>query len=165
MDQPTQNNSSTQPDTLNQEIGPPVGPVLPPEISAEELKQQRKILFAVVGVFVVILVIIIAAVVVLIQPTTDTERIRDIFIIMIAAMTLLLGFVLVILIIQLARLINLLQNEIRPILEATNETTRTLRGTAVFMSEHLSEPVIKVNESMAGIQRFMDLLNPGKSKK
>lgn len=165
MDQTTQSDSSPQINVLTPESSPPTGPSLPPEISAEELQQQRKIVFAVIGVVVVILVIIIGAVIFLIQPSTDTERIRDVFIIMIAAMTLLLGFVLVILIIQLARLINLLQNEIRPILEATNETTRTLRGTAVFMSEHLSEPVIKVNESMAGIQRFMELINPGKSKK
>lgn len=165
MDQTTPSDSSPQINVLTPESSPPTGPSLPPEISAEELQQQRKIVFAVIGVVVVILVIIIGAVIFLIQPSTDTERIRDVFIIMIAAMTLLLGFVLVILIIQLARLINLLQNEIRPILEATNETTRTLRGTAVFMSEHLSEPVIKVNESMAGIQRFMELINPGKSKK
>jgi hypothetical protein len=76
-----------------------------------------------------------------------------------------MGFVLILLIVQLARLINLLQNEIRPILESTNETTRTLRGTAVFMSDHLTEPVIKANESLAGIQRLMDIINPSKTRK
>jgi hypothetical protein len=78
---------------------------------------------------------------------------------------LILGFVLVLLIVQLARLINLLQNEIRPILESTNETSRTLRGTAVFLSDNLTEPVIKLNESLASLQRFLELIRPGKRNK
>lgn len=115
-----------------------------------------------------VLIIVVGTVVsiyFLLQPTTDTARIRDVFVIMIAAMTLLMGFVLILLIVQLARLINLLQNEIRPILESTNETTRTLRGTAVFLSEHLSEPVIKINEYSSGLQRFMEIINPSKPRR
>lgn len=120
------------------------------------------------GVTLVVLLILVGtgiAIYILMQPTTDTERVRDVFIIMIATMTLLMGFVLILLIIQLARLINLLQNEIRPILESTNETTRTLRGTAVFLSEHLSEPVIKINEYSSGLQRLMDIINPSKPRR
>lgn len=135
---------------------------LPPEITYKELQQQRKLLVGILIFVLVILGITIAAVVFLIQPTTDAERVRDVFIIMIAAMTLVMGFVLILLIVQLARLINLLQNEIRPILESTSETSRTLRGTAMFMSDHLSEPVIKLNEYMAAMQRFMEMINPRK---
>lgn len=138
---------------------------LPPEITAQDLKLRRNII---VGVTLVVLLILVGtgiAIYILLQPTTDTERVRDVFIIMIATMTLLMGFVLILLIVQLARLINLLQNEIRPILESTNETTRTLRGTAVFLSEHLSEPVIKINEYSSGLQRLMDIINPGKPRR
>jgi hypothetical protein len=138
---------------------------LPPEITAQQLKQQRGIILGITFFLVLILAGTVVAVYFLLQPTTDTERIRDVFIIMIAALTLLMGFVLILLTIQLARLINLLQNEIRPILESTNETTRTLRGTAVFMSEHLTEPVVKMNEYSAGLQRLLDILNPGKRSK
>jgi hypothetical protein len=140
-------------------------PQLPPEVSAQELKQQRKILLAIGGFLVLMLAVLGISVWLLTLPTTDTARVRDIFIIMIAAMTLVLGFVLVLLVYQLARLINLLQNEIRPILESTNETSRTLRGTAVFLSEHLAEPVIKLNESLAAWQRLRDMLNPGRNRK
>ncbi len=138
---------------------------LPPEITAKDLQQQRKIIIGVVLFVVVILVATLVSVYFLLQPTTDTVRIRDVFIIMIAVMTLFMGFVLVILIVQLARLINLLQNEIRPILESTNETTRTLRGTSVFLSEHLVEPVIKMNEYSSGLQRLIEIVNPGKSRR
>jgi hypothetical protein len=138
---------------------------LPPEITAKDLQQQQRVMIGIIAVVVVILVLTVASVWLLLLPTTDTERIRDVFIIMIAALTLIMGFVLVLLIIQLARLINLLQNEIRPILESTNETSRTLRGTAVFLSDNLSEPVIKLNEYMAAMQRFMEMINPGRSRK
>ena len=59
------------------------------------------------------------------------------------------SFTLVILIIQLARLINLLQNEIKPILDSTNRTVSTMRGTVTFISDNLTEPVVKLNEYFA----------------
>jgi amino acid permease len=89
--------------------------------------------------------------------------VRDIFIIFMALVFLLLSASLVILIIQLATLINLLQNEIKPILESTHETVNTLKGTTTFLSNNLVEPVIKLNESLAGLKRFFDLIRPGRS--
>jgi len=78
--------------------------------------------------------------------------------------SLLIGAVLVILIIQLARLTNLLQNEIKPILDSTNETVSTLRGTTVFLSNNLSEPLIKLNEYFAGFMKLLDILGIGQRK-
>jgi hypothetical protein len=71
---------------------------------------------------------------------------------------MILGVSMVILMIQLATLINLLQNDIKPILDATNETANTLRGTAVFLSNNLSEPVIKLNEYTSGLLKFAELI-------
>jgi hypothetical protein len=71
---------------------------------------------------------------------------------------MILGVAMVILIIQLATLINLLQNEIRPILDSTNDTANTLRGTAVFLSDNLVEPVIKINEYLSGLYRLFELI-------
>jgi hypothetical protein len=73
--------------------------------------------------------------------------------------SLLIGAALVVLIIQLASLINLLQNEVKPILKSTTETVNTLRGTTEFLSENLVEPVIKLNSYMAGLKKFFDLFN------
>jgi hypothetical protein len=58
----------------------------------------------------------------------------------------------------------LLQNEIRPILESTNETANTLRGTAVFLSENLTEPVIKLNEYAVALRRLVELLGLGRKR-
>ena len=123
--------------------------------SPEQLRQQRQIILIIVLIaFVVFLVIATVAVILLMQPVTTTERLANVFIIFMALESLFLGLTMVVLIIQLARLINLLQNEIAPILESTNETVNTLRGTSEFLSDNLVEPVIKVNEQMAGVRQL-----------
>ncbi len=64
--------------------------------------------------------------------------------------------------IQLARLIVLLQNEIKPILDSTNEAVSNLRGTTIFLSDNLVEPVIKLNEYLAGFSQLVGVLGLGK---
>jgi membrane protein implicated in regulation of membrane protease activity len=144
---------------------PSESPSAAPEVSPEEqLANQRRLVIGIVLAVIVVIALAGVAVWFLLQPTVDTERIRDVFIIFIALQTLLIGFVLIILVYQLARLINLLQNEIKPILDATNQTASTLRGTAAFMSDHLAEPVIRLNEYVAALQRILELLNLSRRK-
>jgi len=90
---------------------------------------------------------------------------RDIFIILMALETILIGVALTILIIQIARLTNLLENEVKPILDSTNETISNLRGTTKFLSDNLVEPVIKLNEILAVFQRVTDILKLTKINK
>jgi hypothetical protein len=123
----------------------------------EAERRQRTIVIAVAVSVIVILALIIAAVIWLIQPNTPTEKIRDVFIIFMALESLLIGAALVVLAVQLASLINLLQNEVRPILDSTNETVNHLRGTAEFLGENVVEPVIKLNGYLAGMQRMLEL--------
>jgi len=111
----------------------------------------------VIGV-VVLLILLGVAIYLLLQPTTPTDKIRDVFIIVVALESLVIGVALVVLVVQLASLINLLQNEIRPILKATNETVNNLRGTAEFLGENMVEPVIKLNGYMAGLNRMLELM-------
>ena len=126
------------------------------ENKTEEMDQRKVIIIAIIFVLI-ILGGIIAAVSGLLNPNTPTERIRDIFIIFMAFESLVIGAALVILILQISTLINLLQNEIKPILDATNETVHTLRGTTAFLSENMAEPVIKLNASLAGLQRVFEI--------
>jgi hypothetical protein len=93
-----------------------------------------------------------------------TALIRDIFIIFLGFEFLLLGIALIILILQLARLINLIQNEIKPILDSTNETVSTLKGTTAFLSDNLVQPVMKLNETFAGFQRLLQISGIMKKK-
>jgi hypothetical protein len=116
----------------------------------------------VVAVAVLAVIVLVAllglAIYVLLQPSTPTERWRDIFIIVVALESLVIGAALVVLMIQLASLVNLLQNEVRPILEATSDTVNTLRGTAEFLGESVVEPVIKLNGYLASLRRVLELM-------
>lgn len=130
------------------------------EEAAQRETERRQRTIVITAVIVVVLLIggIVAAIIGLLQPNTPTEKIRDIFIIFMALESLLIGVALIILIVQFASLINLLQNEVRPILDATNETVNHLRGTAEFLGENVVEPVIKLNGYLAGMQRMLELI-------
>jgi len=130
--------------------------------------EQRRGIIIMVVVIIILLASVVAGVVALaVAPAHVAAQIRDIAIIMLAIQSLMIGLVLVVLIVQLARLINLLNNEIKPILDSTNETVSHLRGTTVFLSENLAEPVIKLNEYLAGIMQLFTVtgLNRKSSKK
>jgi hypothetical protein len=138
---------------------PPVS--TPAEIAAqaEAVRKQRLVISAVVAVVVVIIVAIGFAVYGLTLNPAFAQNLRDIFIIFMALESLIIGVALVVLIIQIASLINLLNNEIKPVLEATNETIATLRGTTQFLSENLVEPVVKLNSYVAGLQKMLGIFN------
>lgn len=124
----------------------------------ETERRQRTILISIIVGVVLLLILLGLAIYFLLQPTTPTDRIRDVFIIVVALESLVIGVALIVLIVQLASLINLLQNEIRPILNATSDTVNTLRGTAEFLGENVVEPVIKLNGYLAGLYRMLELM-------
>jgi hypothetical protein len=139
-----------------------IPPALPPGASAgTKTANPKSKIWIVVLIAVLILGGIVAGTIYLLQPGSPTDKIRDVFIIFMALEFLVVGVALVILMIQLAILINLLQNEVKPILNSTNETVNTLRGTVTFLSDNLAEPVIKLNQTMAGFKKLLDLLRPG----
>ena len=136
-------------------------PQLTPEQLAELREQERKqkqMMAGIIAVIVLLVALLGVAIYFLLQPETPTDKIRDIFIIVVALETLVIGVALIVLVVQLASLINLLQNEVRPILNATNETVNSLRGTAEFLGENVVEPVIKLNGYLAGLKRMLELL-------
>lgn len=129
------------------------------ENTPEDMRGQRTAIFIAILFGIVILGLLVWGIVSLAQAEPSaTAKTRDIFIIMMAFMSLFIGLALIILIVQIASLINLLKNEVKPILDATNETVHTLRGTTAFLSENMVEPVIKLNTHLAGLQRIIELL-------
>lgn len=120
-------------------------------------RRQKWIVAGILAGILLFLSLLTLAVFALLQPASPTGTIRDIFIIFMALESLIIGAALVVLIIQFASLLNLLQNELRPILQATNETVNNLRGTTEFLSENLVEPVLKLNSYLAGLRKFFDM--------
>ncbi|WKZ48071.1 MAG: hypothetical protein QY306_01725 [Anaerolineales bacterium] len=130
---------------------------LTPEQVEQEKQMKRLMIWVIVGA-VTLLILLGVAIFFLLQPATPTDRIRDVFIIVVALESLVIGVALIVLIVQLASLINLLQNEVRPILKATSDTVNNLRGTAEFLGENVVEPVVQLNGYLAGLYRMLELM-------
>jgi hypothetical protein len=139
------------------DISPEIDFQRTPEQIAQDQQMKRVMTGVIIGV-VVLLILLGVSIYFLLQPATPTDKIRDVFIIVVALESLVIGVALIVLVIQLASLINLLQNEVRPILKATNDTVNNLRGTAEFLGENMVEPVIKLNSYMAGLNRMLELM-------
>ena len=88
----------------------------------------------------------------------ELEAVRDVFIIALALESCIFGILLTIMLIMLVRLVNMLEFEIKPILEKTNETIGMVRGTTTFVGENVVQPVVKGTAFMAGIRRGLRVL-------
>lgn len=143
---PTVPHSNNAPPPLEAERGPSEG-------------QRKAILIGAVVVLILLIVGGLVAALWLVQNPAQAASVRDVFIIFMALEFMLIGVALVILMVQLAVLTNMLQHEIKPILQSTTDTLNTVRGTTVFLSENLVDPVIKMNAALAALAQVMDTLN------
>ncbi len=116
----------------------------------------RRIALIASGVLIglIVLLFVIALVLTLVTHgdfAAIIRTIRDLVIIFLALEGILIILSLAVLALQVAQLVNLLQNEVKPILENTQETVKTAQTTVEFMSENLTEPVIRASGFMAGM--------------
>ena len=126
------------------------------EIQPEVAAEKKPILAIIIGVLL-LLGLIVGLVFLARAEGQVVTQVRDIFIILMALMMFVIGVALVVLILQIANLTNLLQHEIKPILHSTTDTVNTLKGTVRFLSDNVSEPVIKLNESLASVKKLVDI--------
>lgn len=118
--------------------------------------------YVIIGVIVLILLgLALAAGILYLAAnySAEIEAVRDVFIIALALESCVFGVVLMLMLIMLIRLVNTVEFEIKPILEQTNETIGTVRGTTNFVSKNLIDPVVKTKSYVAGVrQGFRALL-------
>ncbi len=145
--------SRTVPHSNNSAPAPQAAPTGPTE-------GQRKLMVigASIGLVLLIALGIGAAIWLVGQPETAAS-VRDVFIIFMALEFMFIGVALVVLMVQLAILTNMLQHEIKPILQSTTETLNTVRGTTAFLAENLVDPVIKLNSALAALGQVADSLS------
>lgn len=86
------------------------------------------------------------------------EALRDIVIIALALGSCLFGIAFIIMLIMIIRLVNMLEFEIKPILQQTNETIGTLKGTTTFVSQNVVKPVTRASSYAAGLRRGLKVL-------
>ncbi|MDX1687323.1 MAG: hypothetical protein R3248_05005 [Candidatus Promineifilaceae bacterium] len=121
------------------------------------ISTRHIIIGAVVGlIFFILLVALIVWLASNFAP--ELEAVRDIFIIALALESCIFGVLLTVMLIMLVRLVNMLEFEIKPILEKTNETVGMVRGTSTFVGENVVRPVVKGTAFMAGVRRGLRVL-------
>jgi hypothetical protein len=118
----------------------------------------------IISIVLLIIAGLVVAVIALLNHPEQTEALRDIVIIFVAVESLIIGLSLILLIVQIARLTAIIQNEVKPLIDSGNETINTLRGTSQFLSDKMVRPVIKINSTFAAIRRAVDLIKSGHSK-
>ncbi len=116
---------------------------------------RRMIIIAAAILIGAILLLFVCAVVIaatsnIEQSGTVIRLIRDLVIIFLGLEGILIVLSLAILILQIARLINLLQTEVKPILENTQQTVKTAQTTVEFVSANLTQPVVRLSGFLAG---------------
>jgi len=152
------------------ESSAPLEPEAPPavELSPAELRARRWLIVGLVVAGLLLLGLIVLLVFLSMDAyqaayagtgpspgTVVVGLLRDAAIIFVAFETLIIGLLLIILMLQVQSLIVLLRDEIKPMLEAANETLATVRGTTQFVSHNVVSPMVKWSGYLAGLQRIV----------
>lgn len=134
-----------------------------PELSAGPV-DKRPIIYGLIAGLVVILVFAGLGVWLFLNPAA-TATIRDIFIIYLGlgafvVILLLIALIVIIsyLVIKVNDLVRLLDREIKPLLTRLQDTVGTVRGTAVFLSDHAVQPVINTASNVAAVRAIFKSL-------
>jgi|GEM_PF-708530 len=121
------------------------------------IEKAAYVVGAVVGLF--LLTLIFALIIGLGFGETDSIAdsiaiVRDLFLILLALQAMLMSIALIVVMLQLATLINLIQNELQPIVKNMQDAAQTMKGTTEFLSEQLATPVIEGRAMFAGLGAF-----------
>lgn len=130
-------------------------PALPAPEESKSGFDIKRVVFIGAGALIGAILLVLVLGIILAATNNETvativQIVRDIVIIFLALEGALIVLALAILILQVARLINLLQTEVKPVLENAQETMKTAQGTIEFMSNNVAEPIIKASGFMAG---------------
>ena len=133
--------------------------ISPPPAQDDEktgLSTARKIGIG-VGIALAVAVLIIVLIFLLAHPDT-TQTIRDLFIIVLALESVVNGARLVVQIYQLNSLTRLLRDDVKPLVESTQATLNTVKGTASFVSQRVTQPAVAAAGYVAGVGRSISVL-------
>lgn len=155
MENPT---ATTPPQAAQTQVGQTSSPPVPDAPESHGPSIIKVAIIASVVFFAVVFLIFAFGVV---FALSDIDRagefirlIRDVFIIVLSMSFLMIVAALTVLIIQVASLANLLQTEIKPLLENLQATMNTVSGTARFVGANVAQPLIKAGGFMAGVAVF-----------
>lgn len=130
-------------------------PYQPPQ---EQLIPTKYVVIGVVAAIVIVLASIALIIFLAANYAYEMSALRDIMIIALALESCIFGIVILILLVMVIRLVNMLEFEIKPILERTNETIGMVRGTTVFMGDNVVKPLTTASSYVAGVRKGLKTL-------
>lgn len=83
------------------------------------------------------------------------EYVRGLFDVVVSLASMLIIIAIGVLIVQIARFVNLLRSEVKPITEDTKQAIKNVRVTSEFVQKNAVKPVIKTQTFIAGILAFL----------
>ncbi|MCA9912723.1 MAG: hypothetical protein KC496_05225 [Anaerolineae bacterium] len=86
------------------------------------------------------------------QTASWVQAVRDVFIMTMVLEVMLIVISLAVLIMQIARLANLIKNETQPIFEDAQDAASAAKGTVRFVGDAVIEPIIKIGAFLAGVR-------------
>ena len=117
-------------------------------------------------VVVVVLIAIITGVILLLpdEPSGKLGNLRDLAVVLMSAFSCLGSILFAALIGVLIWIGLIIKNNVTPLLDNAADTARTAKGTAVFVSEGVVTPIIKVAGAAAGVKAAVQSLFHRKPK-
>ncbi len=146
--------SQTRPHTSGEAPVHPASPETTGTLTPEE-RAAKRTQAMIIGGAVGFLVLLVVAIVLMAKFPAATEVVRDIAIVFVAVMTFLIGLAMLLLIFQIQVLIQVLRDEIQPLLHTVNDTASTVRGTTEFVSHNVVSPIIKLAGFTSAVGRVM----------
>lgn len=142
---------------MAQNLPPPYVSSTPQRPEPQESRfDLRRIVMIAAGALIGLVILIFIIALLLSRGDVDNlgsiiQVVRDLIIIFLALEGIMIVLALAVLILQVARLINLLQNDVKPVLKDTQQTVQSAKGTVIFVGDAVGGPIIKASAFMAGV--------------
>ncbi len=141
---------------------PTTAPTPSPAPEKKRFDLRRVIIIATSALIGVIILLFTITLLLAANDIEQTEQVirlfRDLMIIFLALEGILVILALAILIIQIAQLVNIIQNEVQPILENTQDAVETANVTVRFVSKNVASPLIAFSSFFAGLSSLFGSL-------
>jgi hypothetical protein len=128
-----------------------------PDTQTDKRPQARNaVIIAAVAIVLMTVGLVLIAVALAANAETagpGVRVVRDLLIIVMALELVVIGAAITVLLVQVARFINLVNNELQPLVTSASDTINAIRGTAVFISKNLTEPIINIQGTLKGLAK------------
>jgi hypothetical protein len=135
-----------------------VDPPVVPTDAEREMKRRMTLIGIGVAVVAILILLGFAGMIAL----GIIEEVRDIVIILLATESLIIGGVTLFLLYQIIMLLTLIREELIPLIQSTQDTVNSARGTTVYVSRKIVVPSVRAATTVARLQTMARVLFKGK---